>query len=75
MAGKSTVRKNRGMRLVNRWRRSVIRDVVNAVRSENDIPMSPNMRLVADEIAVEILAEQHGIFTTVKRARLIASAS
>lgn len=69
MAGSAS--KGRGMRLVNRFRLRTIRDVVRTVRAGFDL--SPNMRLVADEIAVEILAENHGIRTSVRRVARIAS--
>jgi hypothetical protein len=52
--------------------RETVKAVVADCRAEVDGPMSPPMRLVADELAQEILAEEHGIVVSLARIRRVA---
>lgn len=72
MAGKK-VAKPRRMRLLGRCERSIVRDVVTGIRRETTGPISPSMRLVADQIAREVLREDHGIRVSLRTIARIAS--
>lgn len=63
-------RTRRRMRLSGRWERSIVREVVRSVRGQ---AASSAMRLVADEVAVEVLAEEHGIKVPLRTVQRIAS--
>lgn len=52
--------------------RETVTSVVRDCRAETDGPMSREMRLIADENAQEILADDYGIVVSIARIRRVA---
>lgn len=54
---------------LSREERQTVREVVTSLRHDAG---SPQMRLISDEIACEVLADEHGISVSLAKVRKIA---